>query len=337
MITNIKQPYMVQPAFNPILFEFKADANEQFIDYQIRPLSVAVPFYNGKVFFYNGKATINVTPFLQKLFIDQLDGSITNNNTVRLSKLFSIECNILVNAAEYQKDFTVINAVTQIGKSLDYTQNIGFLTEFRELKKYVGFPLDVSILSHKSATIIIIVPASNGNIYINTYYIFNRILTVTVFDDTISVNFSIAGEQTGGTKSVNHVCTPDNPFYVRWLSQRSGWEYFMFSFRQTRKYEISDTSIFKPLILDTSTARGTAKVISTTAAESIIAGAEGLTTADFEVLRKIIYSPMIQFYNEASQTWNDIYIDKAQLEKNNRLSAKDFEVEFILPEPLLQF
>lgn len=339
MAINItKEPYLLQPAFNPVIFEFQKtdDDTTDFLEYQIE---CGDSSFSGKIFFYNNIATVNIAPFLCKLFQDVIDTDISDD-FVSVSKLFTLNYNFYADGSGWE-EYKVMNAVAQIGKSLNFTQYTGqILSEFSKIKKYENFPLELSLLSYSAGNTAITAYNANSNLIhsanISNYT--NTVINVFIDDDDVA---SCTVGNPGGNVSKwifapAHSCTPEHPFYVRWINQRGGWEYFMFEFRQIRKYALSDIQILNPLILDTATAALTSKVISAKATESITAGVEGLITEDFEILRKIIYSPLIQFYSQATGQWKGIYIEKAEIEKDNR-TAKNFEVEFILPEPLLQF
>lgn len=132
-------------------------------------------------------------------------------------------------------------------------------------------------------------------------------------------------------------CIPKNPFFLMWINQSGGWDNWMFSQRQVFSYGLTDVESFEPVIEDTQVSSSTNKTIGITGVDKVTVGAENLSSQDYEELRKIIYSPLIKWYNENLNDWVHIHIDPKELIKDNKYPKSEIELTFILPEPQLQF
>ena len=130
-------------------------------------------------------------------------------------------------------------------------------------------------------------------------------------------------------------CIPRNPFYVRWINRYGGWDYWMFSKRQTFEREIKNLQTFNPYISDYSIVDGTTVVIDKTVESKLTIGAEGLTATEWNLLSFIADSVLVQWYNEDSRSWIEIIVEKTKLEMqtDNALHGMEFTIQ--LPTPQL--
>lgn len=134
-----------------------------------------------------------------------------------------------------------------------------------------------------------------------------------------------------------YLCEVQSPFYVRWVSRIVGKEHWMFSRRQTDKTEIDNSVTYDPYI-DTNADLGRfPRQLSLTSEHTIVVGAEGISNADFDVLRRITTSPLIEYYDEETEKWMVITIKNGTTSKDTALPTQAIEFEFILPPPALQF
>lgn len=145
----------------------------------------------------------------------------------------------------------------------------------------------------------------------------------------------------GGTLAdeieVAYACTPDSPFYIRWINSLGGYEHWMFSRKQTLVSDIEDSVIYEPYV-DTNADVGTgSRQLSLVPVETITAGAEGLTTTEFEVIRKMVWSPRIEYYDPELDKWMVLTIKKGTSSKDTRSPVQSLEFEFNLPQRAVQF
>jgi hypothetical protein len=132
-------------------------------------------------------------------------------------------------------------------------------------------------------------------------------------------------------------CFPSSPFYVRWVNRIGGREHWMFSRRQTDKTEIDNSVTYDPYV-DTNADLGRfPRQLSLTSEHKIVVGAEGISNADFDVLRRITTSPLIEYYDEETEKWMVVTLKNGTTSKDTALPTQAVEFEFTLPSPALQF
>lgn len=126
-------------------------------------------------------------------------------------------------------------------------------------------------------------------------------------------------------------CIPNNPFYVRWVNRYGGWDYWMFSKRQTFEREVKSLQTFEPYIADYSAAYGTTVVIGKAVESKVTIGAEGLTASEWKMLSFTADSALAQWYSEDSQSWMDIVVEKSKIEMQTDSALHGIELTIQLP------
>ncbi|OJV40840.1 MAG: hypothetical protein BGO29_14830 [Bacteroidales bacterium 36-12] len=336
-----KQPPAIHTAFNPIIIELQGPESEAEITIQTSGQSDVV--LSGE--FFNGKLVIDLSTTIKKLLSDKLI------------------LDYLVIIGEYTLSLAALNAVVQIGESSNYAAKRGtFRTNFERIYLYEGYENNLYILGYPETTYI----NFNGELY-ELYELYGEITSGVLFFVPLQLNKKYVGisndiiawplENNAGDIILTNAgeiiyvklnngaeehrilletrCIPDSPFYVRWLNQQGGFDYWMFSYRQYHNRSVSSPELFKPVILDQSTAIGTDIQLMLEGNEKIIAGSVGLTDNQYEVVSKLIYSPRIDYYDKG--IWKRIAIDKGEVEKDTRMKSQSLEFTFKLPDPQLQF
>lgn len=350
MSTLNRLPSLIHAAFNPIIVEVE-DATLDTISISM----LADKAYILEKETFNDKAIFDLSPIVRLLFND----TITNG-----SQNWFIDNNLVVKYTakilETTYYFTALNAVRQIKESLDLLPSRGtFLTQFERLKFYEDYATQISVLSDetglyfsfdsgtqeyvslsnstfcfqlKEADYASISNAINDNVYLTTED--NEVITNEAGEEIVIITG-------GGTiierrMPIDTCCIPENPFYVRWINQLGGWDYWMFSRKQLLTNAISDSVTFTPYQDDTSIIDSTNKQLALTAKQSILVGAEQLTNNEFDVISKIIYSPKIQLYNKDTFDWTGLLVEDTKTEKETSLSKQSIELTFVLPTPQIQ-
>ena len=67
-----------------------------------------------------------------------------------------------------------------------------------------------------------------------------------------------------------------NPVYIRWIGTSGGWNYWLFSVKQTQLFETSTKGVFDRIIEDLSLATSYRRVIGKKGKPSLILGADNL-------------------------------------------------------------
>lgn len=130
-------------------------------------------------------------------------------------------------------------------------------------------------------------------------------------------------------------CIPNNPFYIRWINRYGGFDYWMFSKRQTFEREIKNIETFEPYISDFFNASGTATVIDKSIESKVTIGAEGLTVNEWRILSFIADSAFVQWYDEENMKWINIIVEKSKLALQTDSSRHGLELTIQLPTPQL--
>ena len=90
---------------------------------------------------------------------------------------------------------------------------------------------------------------------------------------------------------------PCNPFYIRWINQKGGWDTYMFEqhMKYTQEVDRGDQYVLaNPRDLRASQTRGE---LAPEIKNIVQAGAEQLDENDFNLLKGIALSPLVQWYN----------------------------------------
>ena len=350
MSTLNRLPSLIHAAFNPIIVEVEDHLAESVIISMIADKSYVLEKET-----FNDKAIFDLSPIVRLLFND----TITNG-----SQNWFVDNNLVVKYTAKilgtTYNFTALNAVRQIKESLDLLPLRGtFLTQFERLKFYEGYEAEVTVLSAdsglyfsfdseqqefaavpnssfcfwlKEANYASISNAINDNVYLTTED--NEVITNEAGEEIVII-------MGGGTIverriPIDTCCIPDHPFYVRWINQLGGWDYWMFSRKQLLTNAISDSVTFTPYQDNTSIIDSTNKQLALTAKQSILVGAEQLTNNEYDVISKVIYSPKIQLYNKDTYDWTGLLVEDTKTEKDTSLSKQSIELTFVLPTPQIQ-
>jgi len=138
-------------------------------------------------------------------------------------------------------------------------------------------------------------------------------------------------------KPIEQQCLPSAPFYVRWVNRIGGREHWMFSRKQTDKSDIDDSVTYEPYVTTNEDVGRRPRQISLTEERTVVVGAEGVPSAEFDVLRRITVSPVIEYYDEANLKWRVITIKSGATSKDTSSPVQSIELEFTLPSQALQF
>ena len=352
MGTIVRLPLKEHAAHNPIIVEIE--------DTEVGTISIGVFAGTGYTLskeVFNGRAIFDLSPILKRCFNDSV--SFPGNPEWFADNNLGINYTAKIAGITYP--FTALNAVRQIGESSGMNEQEGhFLTNFDRIKYYPGYDIQLCAMCFPTANYYNIAGGSQihveldrgvfsfwfrGGAYAAISDMSNSNVYLVTNGDTVITNelgeaIVIVSASTGGTERripVDTCCLPDNPFYVRWINDMGGWDYWMFSVRQSIDNSISDTVEFKPYCDDLSEANSAVSIIHLIPKKTITAGAEQLTENEFDVISRLIYSPKIQFYNPTTHKWLGLLLNEAEIGKDNSLAKQSLEFKFIAPQPQVQF
>lgn len=355
----VQYPPAIHTAFNPIIVKFAvADVETEAIikiafgDHDTLPFS----FITKSREYFNGIVIFDLRNLIKSAFIDAQNaiGSIVVDDL--LSIVYSVFDGY---TGTLLFKSLALNSVVQIGQSSDKTNLRGkFLTSFDRILFYPGYERNVSCLAFETGGTYV---RFNGDAFTNT--------TQKHFNVAISGQYSIElsnndtdpylrdneGRQiiTNAFLPIEVANVPDgfiqnskdvtdgsysSPFYVKWINQQGGWDYWMFSHRQYITKTVINPQTFNPFVQDQQTTKGFTELVTQDAVEKIKVGASSMSENEFKCVSKLIYSPLIQWFNEDTRLWSTILIDgDGASEDDTRSPLKWIELSFILPTPQLQF
>ncbi len=359
----IVQPADIHTAFNPVIF--RTDYNILGVNRGFRIAYQEFDVTLNKELFLNGQNLFDVQKVIQEFFIDSKEISTFSTKIIYDKNLFA-KYNAISNG--HYRNKVVINAVAQIGESSDFTIKRGkFLTDFERLKLYDGYPITVSVLNFTTGAF---VGSSNGvynsqlitsgvyrdvsqehltlivepssYMFINNGLAFEPLTTndLQIITTNTGEAITISQPRSGYIENripVDNVCTPVNPFYIRWINMQGGWDYFMFQHRQTISGQMKTGETFNPAVLNQETAKTFSEVLNIEASEEITVGATGLTESEFKAVSKLIYSPRIEYYDKEKDMWFRLISDKNGFEKDTYNVTQSVEFTFALPQVQTQF
>lgn len=280
---------------------------------------------------------------------------------------FGIDYN-LISAYAYrgigEQDFKVRYAsrgVRPRGHSVNFSMsNIGLALTDRTLdsgrnlyvKKYYGYPYFVTLFPKGASELTpdtpIDVRVKTTGASAETQFDISSRLNIPLvyeFNDELSdgadyVKFKPSG---GGFPSqawnIMFINTevPCNPFYIRWINQKGGWDTYMFE--QHKKYT-QEVDRGDQYVLANARDPRTTETRGELAPEFkniVQAGAEQLDENDFNLLKGIALSPLVQVYNYQLTVWQRVLVDDTDLTWDTKAPRNTISYEFQLIDEQTQW
>lgn len=130
---------------------------------------------------------------------------------------------------------------------------------------------------------------------------------------------------------------PCNPFYIRWINQKGGWDTYMFE--QHRKYT-QEVDRGDQYVLANSRdpyASQTRGELAPEFKNIVQAGAEQLDENDFNLLKGIALSPLVQRYNLSVKAWQRVLVNDTDLTWDTKIPRNTVSYEFQLIDEQTQW
>lgn len=130
---------------------------------------------------------------------------------------------------------------------------------------------------------------------------------------------------------------PCNPFYIRWINRKGGWDTYMFE--QHKKYT-QEVDRGGQYMLANSRDPYTSETRGELAPEFkniVQAGAEQLDENDFNLLKGIALSPLVQVYNYQIGAWQRVLVDDTDLTWDTKAPRNTVSYEFQLIDEQTQW
>lgn len=130
---------------------------------------------------------------------------------------------------------------------------------------------------------------------------------------------------------------PCNPFYIRWINQKGGWDTYMFE--QHKKYT-QEVDRGDQYVLANSRGPYASQTRGELAPEFkniVQAGAEQLDENDFNLLKGIALSPLVQRYNNPIRAWQRVLVNDTDLTWDTKTPRNTVSYEFQLIDEQTQW
>nr|UVN08592.1 MAG: hypothetical protein [Bacteriophage sp.] len=130
---------------------------------------------------------------------------------------------------------------------------------------------------------------------------------------------------------------PCNPFYIRWINRKGGWDTYMFE--QHKKYT-QEVDRGDQYVLANARDPHTSETRGELAPEvknMVQAGADQLDENDFNLLKGIALSPLVQVYNYQIRAWQRVLVDDTDLTWDTKAPRNTVSYEFQLIDEQTQW
>lgn len=280
---------------------------------------------------------------------------------------FSIDYN-LISAYAYrgigEQDFNVRYAsrgVRPRGHSANFSMsNIGLALTDRApdndrnlyVKKYLGYPYFVTLFPKGVSVLNPAIPIDvrvkrPGGSAENQFDISSRlnIPLVWEFDDELTDGADYVKLRPSGGVFPNEAWNiifvdtevPCNPFYIRWINRKGGWDTYMFEQHKKYTQEVDrgdQYMLANPRDPHTSETRGE---LAPEFKNIVQVGAEQIDENDFNLLKGIALSPLVQVYNYQIGSWQRVLVDDTDLTWDTKAPRNTVSYEFQLIDEQTQW
>lgn len=130
---------------------------------------------------------------------------------------------------------------------------------------------------------------------------------------------------------------PCNPFYIRWINRKGGWDTYMFEQHKKYTQEIDRGDRYVLANSRDPYASQTRGELVPEFKNIVQAGAEQLDENDFNLLKGIALSPLVQVYNYPIRVWQRVLVDDTDLTWDTKAPRNTVSFEFQLIDEQTQW
>lgn len=130
---------------------------------------------------------------------------------------------------------------------------------------------------------------------------------------------------------------PCNPFYIRWINQKGGWDTYMFEQHKKYTQEVDRGDQYVLANSRDPYASGTRGELAPGVKNIVQAGAEQLDENDFNLLKGIALSPLVQVYKYEIGQWQRVLVDDTDLTWDTKAPRNTVSYEFQLIDEQTQW
>lgn len=130
---------------------------------------------------------------------------------------------------------------------------------------------------------------------------------------------------------------PCNPFYIRWINQKGGWDTYMFEQHKKYTQEVDRGDQYVLANSRDPYASQTRGELAPEFKNIVQAGAEQLDENDFNLLKGIALSPLVQRYNLSVKAWQRVLVNDTDLTWDTKTPRNTVSYEFQLIDEQTQW
>lgn len=130
---------------------------------------------------------------------------------------------------------------------------------------------------------------------------------------------------------------PCNPFYIRWINQKGGWDTYMFEQHKKYTQEVDRGDQYVLANSRDPYASETRGELAPEFKNIVQVGAEQLDENDFNLLKGIALSPLVQVYNYQINVWQRVLVDDTDLTWDTKTPRDTVSYEFQLIDEQTQW
>lgn len=220
------------------------------------------------------------------------------------------------------------------------------------VKKYFGYPNFLTLFAKGAGSVNMqsameVNVMYTGNTYFEKAEISPRINIpfVLEFDERLSdgADYVIVRNRNLPSSSdkwhIRYVDTevPCNPFYIRWINQKGGWDTYMFEQHKKYTQEVDRGDQYVLANSRDPYASQTRGELAPEFKNIVQAGAEQLDENDFNLLKGIALSPLVQVYNYQIEVWQRVLVDDTDLTWDTKTPRNTVSYEFQLIDEQTQW
>ena len=130
---------------------------------------------------------------------------------------------------------------------------------------------------------------------------------------------------------------PCNPFYIRWINQKGGWDTYMFEQHKKYTQEVDRGDQYVLANSRDPYASQTRGELAPEFKNIVQAGAEQLDENDFNLLKGIALSPLVQRYIHSIRTWQRVLVNDTDLTWDTKIPRNTVSYKFQLIDEQTQW
>lgn len=130
---------------------------------------------------------------------------------------------------------------------------------------------------------------------------------------------------------------PCNPFYIRWINRKGGWDTYMFEQHKKYTQEVDRGDQYVLANSRDPYASQTRGELAPEFKNIVQAGAEQLDENDFNLLKGIALSPLVQRFNDSTGVWQRVLVNDTDLTWDTKTPRNTVSYEFQLIDEQTQW